>query len=98
MKLFDTLDLAKVPDGTYTAASQGYETLVEVEVKVAGGRIAAVRVIKHHEKQYYSSLTETPAQIVQKQSVKNVDAVSGATITSEAIINATAKAVHGAMK
>ena len=42
--------------------------------------------------------TETPAQIVEKQVVRGVDAVTGATITSEAIINATAKALSVAMR
>ena len=34
-----------------------------------------------------------PAQIIAKQGVKGVDATSRATITGEAIINATAKAL-----
>jgi uncharacterized protein with FMN-binding domain len=58
----------------------------------------SVRVTSHREKQFYSSLTDTPQKILKKQSVKGVDATSGATITSEAIINATAKAIAGGMK
>ena len=38
-------------------------------------------------------MTDTPEKILAKQSVKGVDATSSATITSEAIINATAKAL-----
>lgn len=98
VKLFDTLDLRKVPDGAYAASSLGYEAPIEVEVKVSGGRIEAVRVTRHREKQFYSAITDTTEQIVRKQSLKDVDATSRATITSEAIINATAKALHGAMK
>jgi uncharacterized protein with FMN-binding domain len=49
--------------------------------------------VQHREKQYYSSLTDTPAKIIAKQGVKGVDSTSSATITSEAIINATAKAL-----
>ncbi|MEX2215726.1 MAG: FMN-binding protein [Phycisphaeraceae bacterium] len=98
IKLFDTLDVKKVADGSYKASSLGYEGQVEIEVKVAGGRIDSLRVSNHKEKQYYAALTDTPAQIVAKQSVKGVDATSRATITSEAIINATAKALSGAMK
>ena len=98
IKLFDLLDLKKVPDGVYTASSMGYETQVEVEVTMKAGRIEDAKVTKHHEKQFYASVTETPARIIAKQSVKDVDATSRATITSEAIINATAKALAGAMK
>jgi uncharacterized protein with FMN-binding domain len=98
IKLFDTLDLRRVPDGTYHSASLGYEADVQVEVLVKANRIDSVRVTGHREKQFYSSLTETPRKIIEKQSVKGIDATSGATITSEAIINATAKALSGAMK
>jgi uncharacterized protein with FMN-binding domain len=93
IKVADGLDLKKVPDGKYTANSIGYAGPVDVEVAVAGRKITDVRVTQHHEKQYYSSITETCAAILQKQGVKGVDATSGATITSEAIINATVKAL-----
>lgn len=98
IKLFDSLDLAKIPDGAYRASSIGYEAQVEIEVKVNGAKIISVAVTRHREKQFYASITDTTGQIVQKQSVKGIDATSRATITSDAIINATAKALHGAMK
>jgi uncharacterized protein with FMN-binding domain len=93
IKVADGLDLKKVPDGKYTANSLGYAGPVDVEVSVAGGRITDVKVTQHHEKQYYSSITETCAAIIKKQGVKGVDATSSATITSEAIINAAVKAL-----
>jgi uncharacterized protein with FMN-binding domain len=93
LKASEGLDLKKVPDGKYKADSFGYSGQVEVEVTVAGGKIAQVKVTRHTEKQYYSSINETPANIVLKQGVKGVDATSGATITSEAIINAAVKAL-----
>lgn len=98
VRLFELCDVTKVPDGVYTASSIGYAGEVVVEVKVYGGRIESVQVKRHEEKQFYSALTDTPRQIVQKQDVKGVDAVSGATITSDAILNATAKALASAMK
>jgi len=63
------------------------------DVSVAGGKIADVKVTRHTEKQYYSSISETCGSILKKQGAKGVDATSGATITSEAIINATVKAL-----
>ena len=98
IRFFDSLDVAEVADGVYTANSIAYAGPLHVEVTVKGGRIEAVRVTKHEEKQFYSALTDTPSQIVRKQSVKGVDAVTGATMTSEAIINATAKALAGGMQ
>jgi uncharacterized protein with FMN-binding domain len=55
-------------------------------------------VTKHREKQFYAAITDTPAQIIRKQSVKGIDATSRATITSEAIVTATAKALQSGMK
>jgi uncharacterized protein with FMN-binding domain len=90
IKLFDTLDVNRVPDGNYAASSLGYEAQVQISVVVRNRRIESVAVTQHREKQFYSSITDTPRKIVEKQGVKGVDATSGATITSEAIINATA--------
>jgi uncharacterized protein with FMN-binding domain len=98
IKLFDLLDLRRVPDGTYRSACVGYEANIHVEVAVQAGRIESVRVTDHHEKQFYSSITDTTRKIVEKQGVKGIDATTGATLTSEAIVNATAKALSAAMK
>ena len=96
--MFELLDLTRVPDGTYRSSSMGYEAQVHVEVVVRSGRIEDVRVTDHHEKQYYSSITDTCQKIIAKQGVTGIDATSCATITSEAIINATAKALAEAGK
>jgi uncharacterized protein with FMN-binding domain len=98
IKLFDLSDPKKVPDGKYKSSAIGYEGPIDVEVAVTGGRIEAVKITQHKEKQFYSAMTDTPAKIIAKQGVKGVDATSSATITSEAIINATAKALAGAAK
>lgn len=96
IRLFQLSDVKQAPDGTYMAESLGYEGMVKVEVVVAGGRLESVRVVDHREKQFYSALTDTPAKLIARQGVQGVDATSGATITSEAIINSTAKALAGA--
>lgn len=93
IQLFELSDVRKVKDGSYRADAIGYEGPVEVEVVVASGKIESVHVTQHKEKQFYSSISDTPAKIIAKQSVKGVDTTSGATLTSEAIINATAKAL-----
>jgi uncharacterized protein with FMN-binding domain len=98
MRLFEKADVAKVADGTYKADSLGYEGPVEVEVTVQNHRIANVRVTQHKEKQFYAAISDTPAKIIAKQGVKGVDATSNATITSEAIINATSKALASGAK
>ena len=93
IKTFEMLDLNRIPDGIYTGASPAYIEDLAVAVTVEKGRIMSVRITKHKDKQYFSALTDTPNQIVAKQGLKGVDATTSATITSEAIINATAKAL-----
>ncbi|KAA5541734.1 FMN-binding protein [Roseiconus nitratireducens] len=95
IRLFDQVDLATLADGKYTGNAIGYNGKLDVAVQVGGGKIRSVRVTSHSEKQFYAALTDTPNQIVQTQSLTEVDATSGATVTSQAIVNATAKAVAG---
>ena len=98
IRVFEALDLSSIPDGSYTGTATGYRGPVQVQVKVQEGRIESVKVTNHKEDWFYTSLTDVPDQIVEKQGVKGVDAVTGATMTSEAIINATAKALAAGMK
>jgi uncharacterized protein with FMN-binding domain len=96
IRLFEMADVTRVPDGVYEASSMGYAGPIHVAVQVQGGRIESVQITRHQEKQFYSAITDTPAKIVQRQGVKGVDATSSATLTSEGIINAVAKALAGA--
>lgn len=93
IRLFDKADVAKVADGTYVDKAVGYNGDLEVRVKVTGGRIESVDITKHQEKQFYAALTDTPRQIIATQGVRNIDGTSGATITAQAIVNATASAL-----
>jgi uncharacterized protein with FMN-binding domain len=93
IRLLQQADPQQVADGTYTATTTGYAGPLEVTVVVVGRRVESVRVTRHKEKQFYSALTDIPQQIVSKQSVEGIDAISGATVTSQAIVNATAKAL-----
>lgn len=90
--------------GTYTASAQGMNDLVEVEVEVSEDAILSVTVTKDSETPGIGGvltnaegevLTEggkaptqlIPEEIVANQSL-NVDSVTGATITSAAVLNA----------
>jgi uncharacterized protein with FMN-binding domain len=96
IKQFELLHVSAIPNGTYQGASLGYEGPISVAVSVDSGRIEKVEVTDHKEKQFYSAISDTTQQIVQKQNLKDVDTTSRATITSAAIINATAKALADA--
>lgn len=93
IRLFDQADVGQVADGKYKGVSVGYNGDIEVEVTVRSGRIQELRVTRHTEKQFYAAITDTIQQITESQSVRNIDATSRATITSQAIVNATAKAL-----
>ncbi|TWT79433.1 FMN-binding domain protein [Planctomycetes bacterium CA13] len=98
IELFDRADVSRVGDGTYTASSVGYNGQLEVEVKISDSQIQSVRVTKHTEKQFFAALTDTPNQIIANQSFRSVDGTSGATVTSQAIIHATARAMAKGVK
>lgn len=80
---------AGITDGTYTAASKGNNGDVNVTVVISGGAIAEVTVGEHSETDSIATpaIERLPADIVEYQSVA-VDTVSGATNTSNAILNA----------
>ena len=88
---------AAMADGTYTGVGQGKNGDVTVELQVTGGKLAAVRVVKNVETPGISdaALTQFPQRVVDAQSLK-VDAVSGATLTSDGIRNAVADAIRKA--
>lgn len=97
VRVVDALDLKKIPDGTYAAESIAYEGPLGISITIKDKRIEKLRVTRHKEKQFYASITAMPERIIANQGIKGVDAVTGATVTSEAIINATIKALVKAM-
>jgi uncharacterized protein with FMN-binding domain len=91
-----SVDLA---DGTYTGVAEGYGPELTVSVTVAENVITAVSVVSHNEnnvKYYGKAIDAVPAAIVAAQTPV-VDTISGATYTSngimQAVINALAPAV-----
>ena len=83
--------------GTYTATGTGKGGDVVVEVEFDETSIKSVDVVSHNETRYVSdvALETIPAQIVEYQSL-NIDSVSGATLTSHAILSAVTDCVEQA--
>jgi uncharacterized protein with FMN-binding domain len=94
--LTETLNLAKVPDGSYKSSAVGYVKDVQVTVQVKGGKISDVQV-QHGENLEAGSTKTIPQRIIEKQT-PNVDAVTAATITSQAITTAAWQALKAAQK
>ena len=84
-------------DGTYTGTGSGRNGEITVELTVKAGKLATVNVVRHGETAGISdaALARVPAEIVAQQSTA-VDAVTGATMTSEGIKAAVADAIRQA--
>ena len=80
--------------GTYTGTAAGKNGDVKVEVTFSANAIDSVKVVEHSETAGISdgAIENIPTAIVENQSLA-VDTVSGATVTSDAILNAVADAV-----
>ena len=90
----DELDIAEAPDGVYRGRSAGYGGTVTVEIEIADGELVRLDIVDHYELPDYIAevLDEIPQEIMEKQQIE-VDAYSGATETTEAIVEAVRSAV-----
>ena len=85
----EAVALEDVSDGTYTGTSEGHNGLMTVDVTVENQEITDVNVVSHLETEGLSdpAFDQVPDQIINTNSL-DVETVSGATFTSEAIIEA----------
>ena len=83
--------------GTYTGVGAGKNGDITVEVTFSADKIERITVVSHSETPSLSdaAIANIPTQIVESQSL-GVDAVSGATYTSNGIVEAVADAVKQA--
>ena len=81
---------ASLADGAYTARAKGCLSDVEVTVTVSGGKVSEVAIDASGETpELGGAAAETLADALTKAgSTNGVDAVSGATLTSEAVFTA----------
>lgn len=82
---FRSLATATLKDGQYRDRALGYAGDIDVTVTIEGGKIAAIR-LKHEEKIDQNACAIIPERIKAAQSLE-VDGISGATVTKEAIVN-----------
>ncbi|MBQ6374249.1 MAG: FAD-dependent oxidoreductase [Clostridia bacterium] len=92
--LFGCANAFAMTDGTYTGTADGRNGPVTVEVTISGDAIGKIEVVSHEETSGIgTNATDTlPDAIVASQSL-GVEAVAGATVTSEAILAAVADCV-----
>lgn len=79
--------------------AQGYGGVIRVKVKLDGDRITAVEVLEHHETDGVGTraIEALPAQMTSANTAR-VDGVSGATVTSNALIEAVEQAIAASGK
>lgn len=85
-------------DGTFIGKGQGKEGEVEVSVKINGGKIAEMEVVKHEDTDAMMQgvIDNILPEIVEKQTVEGIDAVTGATMSSKGVLEASKKALDQA--
>jgi uncharacterized protein with FMN-binding domain len=89
-----SLDTAKLRDGVYNERALGYTGDINLTVIVKAGRIADIKV-RHKEKIDQNACKLVPRQITALQKLK-VDAITGATVTQDAIQAGTFRALKKA--
>jgi|GEM_PF-1329469 len=85
----------KYKDGKYTGKAKGYKSDVEVEVEIKDGKIVKIDVKQQEDPLYWNVAKTVIDRILQKQTPQ-VDASTGATITSKAIMYAVEEALEKA--
>ena len=88
------VEATEIKDGTYTGIGNGYHGQIPVTVTIVDGKIAAIEVGENQETPGVADLIieQQPQRIIEAQSW-NVDAVTGATFTANAIKQAVRSAL-----
>lgn len=87
-----SIDMSKVEDGVYEGHSELGPVIVDVRVTVENSEIIAIEILQHQ-----NGLGQAANAIVEDmvdQNTYDVDAVSGATVSSEIIMNAVNDALQ----
>ena len=81
--------------GIYEGEGQGYRGNINVRVFVTeGGFIDNIEILDHCEDDFASYAMDELAELVMEMNTTEIDAVSGATVTSEGFLSALKAALH----
>lgn len=89
------LDLSKIEDGDYTGTGTGFRGETEVIVSVEDHKITSITIESYQDDQQFFERAENTiiSEIIDQQKL-DVDTVSGATFSSNGIIEAVANALN----
>jgi uncharacterized protein with FMN-binding domain len=88
---YEEVDMSEVADGVYLGEVDAGLVYVKVSVTVNENKLINIRILKH--KNGLGSKAESIITDMLQQNSYKVDAVSGATLSSEAIKSAVSKAL-----
>lgn len=84
-------------DGTFIGTASGYHGTVKVSVKIKKNKIKSIKVLENHDDAaYFNRAKGILLPLMIKKQSTNVDAVSGATFSSNGIIKAVRNALSKA--
>ena len=88
---------ATYKDGTYEGQAEGFSGLVTVKITIKNGKIKKVTNTNTDTKEFFDKAwSGIKEQIIARQSVSGIDAVSGATYSSNGILQAAQNALSKA--
>ena len=88
---FSEVSVSKIPDGTYLGKSSIGPVTAEVEVNIQNGEIDTIKLLRHRNSMGESA--EALTWIMERMETWDVDCVTGATISSQAIRQAVNRAL-----
>ncbi|MBS3764457.1 MAG: FMN-binding protein [Planctomycetes bacterium] len=83
-------------DGQYVGVARGYGGPIRVKVSINVGQIKRIEIVEQSESMTQGALEKIPRRIVEKQTVQNIDTVTGASLTSKAVLKAVERALEKA--
>ena len=84
------------PDGVYTGSGEGYGGTTKIELTLKNGTIQKIHVVSNEDDEAFFKRAETLISLVIQRQSTGVDAVSGATFSSEGILEAIQEALEAA--
>lgn len=91
----NSLDFENLKDGTYSGTGKGRNGNIEVSVKVENNKVVNITIISSNEDASYfnKAKSEILSNVIENQSL-NVNTISGATMSSNGILEAIANALN----
>lgn len=98
--LIENIDFSKLNDGTYIGEYEGGMSKLrtnKVQVTVVSGKVTDISILEHKENQKQEFTGKLYDRVIKAQSLQ-VDAISGATITSKAYLKSVENALLKSQK